>query len=122
MRCSDDMASYLREDYLRHSRDAIKMYEQAVNYDENFNQSRFHLGRVLAQIYSYSEAVKHYTRVINAKPKTQEPKEIQELQNIKMFVHLERGITYLAMDQELRMTALKSQPDNELEIVKDESQ
>ena len=37
MRCSDDMASYLREDYLRHSRDAIEMYKLAVNVDENFN-------------------------------------------------------------------------------------
>lgn len=52
-RCSTDMQSYLREDYLKFCRDAIGMYLAAVNVDENFNQARFHLGRVYAQIYSY---------------------------------------------------------------------
>lgn len=36
-RCSNDMQSYLREDYLKYCRDAINMYLAAVNVDENFN-------------------------------------------------------------------------------------
>ena len=30
-----------------------------------------------------------------------------------MYVHLERGITYLEMDKELKLTGLKSDPDSD---------
>ena len=70
------------------------MYKAAVNVDENFHQSRFHLGRVLAQIYSYTEAIKNYSRVINIKSKDDDAKMI----NLKMFIYLDRGITSLAID------------------------
>jgi len=62
------------------------------------------LGRVLSQIFSYTEAVKHYSRVILAKGST-----FDEL----MYVFLERGITYLEMDKEIKLTALKSNPDSD---------
>lgn len=51
--------------------------------------------------------------MINAKSSTQD-----EL----MYVHLERGITSLAVDQEIKMTALKSTPDNELKLQDEASQ
>lgn len=38
-----------------------------------------------------------------------------------MFVYLERGITNLAIDQEARMTELKSQPVNELELIEQDA-
>lgn len=34
-----------------------------------------------------------------------------------MSVFLERGITYLAIDQEQKLTTLKSAPSNDLEIL-----
>jgi tetratricopeptide (TPR) repeat protein len=95
---------YLREDYLKNCNQAIAMYVQAVEVDENFNQSRFHLGRVLSQIFSFTEAVKHYSRVVMAKGST-----FDEL----IYVYLERGITYLEMDKELKLTGLKSDPDSD---------
>lgn len=39
-----------------------------------------------------------------------------------MYVHLERGITLLAIDQETKITSLKSQPDNELKLIDINSQ
>ena len=36
-RCSDDMVSYLRPEYLQHCQSAIQMYQKAVDVDENFN-------------------------------------------------------------------------------------
>ncbi len=62
------------------------------------------MGRVFSQIFSYTEAVKHYSRVILAKGST-----FDEL----MYVFLERGITYLEMDKEVKLTALKSNPDSD---------
>lgn len=63
------------------------------------------MGLVLSQIYSYNEAVKHYSRIITAKGST-----FDEL----MFVYLERGITYLAMDKEIKLTGLKSDPESDV--------
>jgi hypothetical protein len=36
-----------------------------------------------------------------------------------MSVFLERGITYLAIDQEQKLTTLKSAPSNDLEILQE---
>jgi hypothetical protein len=47
-RFAEDQVVYLRDDYKKNCNQAITMYLQAVEVDENFNQSRFHLGRVLS--------------------------------------------------------------------------
>jgi tetratricopeptide (TPR) repeat protein len=45
-RFAEELIAYIRDDYLKFCNQAIGMYLQAVEVDENFNQSRFHLGRV----------------------------------------------------------------------------
>lgn len=47
-RFAEDQIVYLRDDCKKNCNQAITMYLQAVKVDENFNQSRFHLGRVLS--------------------------------------------------------------------------
>ena len=75
-RYADDMQSYLREDYLQNCKSAIEQYKKAIGVDENFYQSRFHLGRCLAQIFNYTEAIKHYKKIIETQEKKRNFQEL----------------------------------------------
>jgi tetratricopeptide (TPR) repeat protein len=73
---ADSLKVYLRFDYLELVEESIKSYLQAIDVDENFLQSRFHLGKMLAATYQYQEALHHYNRVIESlKPSENDPEE-----------------------------------------------
>jgi len=47
-RTDESLTVLLRQDFLDYSQKAIEMYERVLAIDENFNQSRFHLGKMLS--------------------------------------------------------------------------
>ena len=91
---TESMRLYLRKDYLVHVESAIRAYLQSIDVDENFVQSRFHLGKMMAATYDFREALKHFNHVIvSIKPADTKYEE-------QMHVFYERGMLYLAMEDE----------------------
>ena len=91
------MSDYLRDDFKAECENAIKMYLKALEIDENFQQSRIHLGQVLSQIYQHQEALKHFNFAINNHNNhTDSIPQKKQLQ----FCYVERGLVYLMMEEE----------------------
>lgn len=84
----------MRKDYLEHVESAIESYLQAIDVDENFIQSRFHLGKMMAATYDFREALKHFNHVICSIKPTDTKYEEQK------HVFYERGMLYFAMEDE----------------------